>query len=93
MHVDSFFHEETISLSVEELRSNSEPNIHRECPLKRWIEPISQLTRLYKKEHLKEPYSALIDKLRQQEINTDTARYEFLKIHPRCGESQGTCCQ
>jgi len=40
MHVDSFFHEETISMSVEEVKSQ-EYQLEKECPLKRWTGPVS----------------------------------------------------
>ena len=45
-----------------------------------------------KVEHLKVPYIALIEKLRLQEIDTKTDRYEFLKVHPRCGNEADSCC-
>lgn len=91
MHVDSFFHDETISLSVEEVQK-VERSVHDECPLIRWSEAVSDITHLTKAEHLKEPYIALIDKLRLQEIDTKTDRYEFLKVHPRCGDPTNSCC-
>ena len=91
MHVDSFFHDETISLSVEAIQ-RKEVNVHDECPLVRWSETVSNITHLSKAEHLKAPYIALIDKLRMQEIDTKTDRYEFLKVHPKCGNATDSCC-
>lgn len=79
MMVDSFFHESTISLSIEEI-PGLEPNIIKECPLKRWTDYVESLTCLKKSDHIKNVYIALTEKLRRQEINSDSDRYEFLNI-------------
>ena len=92
MHVDSFFHEETISLSVAQISQRKEVSVHDECPLQRWSATVSDVTHLNKAEHLKAPYIALIEKLRLQEIDTKTDRYEFLKVHPKCGDATDSCC-
>ena len=78
-------------MSYEEVKS-SDFEVHNECPLKQWTAHMEQITQLTKVDHLKAPYSALIDKLRQQEVNSETDRYEFLKVHPHCGEADGSCC-
>lgn len=64
MHVDSFFQDETISVSVELVQQRQEVSVHDLCPLQRWSETVKDITHLNKVEHLKEPYMALIDKLR-----------------------------
>lgn len=53
---------------------------------------MEQITKLTKVEHLKECYIALVEKLRIQEVDADTDRYEFLKVHPRCGDAESSCC-
>ena len=93
MHVDSFFHEETILMCEEAVPAQkTETSVHDECPLARWSDTVSDITHVSKAEHLKVPYIALIDKLRMQEIDTKTDRYEFLKVHPRCGNPTDSCC-
>lgn len=99
MHIDSFFHEETITLSldhsaVEERKVNADTSgpALEPCPLKRWTSTVSGMTHLEKNPHLKEPYIALVEKLRKQEIDTESDRYEFLKAHPRCGDPANSCC-
>ena len=72
MNCDSFFHENTISITVGEKVNIIEDTyedtygleLQIQCPLRRWDESVSQMTKLNKVEHLKEPYSALIDKMR-----------------------------
>ena len=78
-------------MSVEEVKSQ-EYQIEKECPLKRWTGPVSQITKLEKAEHMKEVYSKLIEKLRLQEMNKENDRYEFLKVHPHCGSPDGRSC-
>jgi len=78
-------------LSVEEFKE-AEKSVCEQCPLKRWNEAVVEITHMQRTVHLKEAYIALVEKLRQQEIDTETDRYEFLKVHPRCGNPTDSCC-
>ena len=46
----------------------------------RWTEHVTQLTKLNRPEHLKQAYIDLTAKLREQEVNSESGRYEFLKV-------------
>lgn len=77
MHVDSFFHEETITLSHdhttmigEEKKTDQSSTpcgtaLFNPCTLHRWSDTVTVMTHLEKRAHLKEPYIALVEKLRK----------------------------
>ena len=61
MLVDSFFHEETISLNqFEDQKSVDDIG---SCPLRRWTEYVENLTKLGKIEHIRDIYAVLVEKL------------------------------
>jgi len=66
--------------------------VHDHCPLKRWTDHVEDITKMKKSEHLKQAYITLIEKLQLQELNSDSDRYEFLKVRPHCGSPGNTLC-